>query len=190
MRVWINHCEGVGCRVKTTGVNISAKLTVRDLKCLVAEKLRKVVNSFYLVYNKNGLRVLLTDTFTLKFFGMKRVSIVNVFDIPHREIKDTHKTSAKPALESQGSLESQPSLLPKKHRKPRKSLKSPESLESEPYLLPQRSSESVESQDIVIEAEDLLTITRKRSHIYTSQNIIPNKLLYNLLEQSIEVTFT
>lgn len=163
MRIWINHIEGVGCRVKTTGINISAKLTVRDLKCIVAEKLRKVVNSFYLVYNKNGFRVLLTDTFTLKFFDMKRVSVVNVVDLPQKESKDSKRMSVrsfKPVLES---------------------IPSNELLDSQHYSQPQAPKE---------ESKDQVIMTRKRSQIYSDQNIIPNQFIYNLLEQSIEVTYT
>ena len=98
MRIWINHYEGPGSKLKTTAINTSAKVTVRELKCIVAEKLRKIVNSFYLVYVKNGSKVLLTETFTLKFFDMKRVSVVTVVDICKKESKDIPniKTNAIP----------------------------------------------------------------------------------------------
>jgi hypothetical protein len=111
MRIWINHYEGPGSKLKTTAINISAKLTVRELKCIVAEKLRKMVNSFYLVYIKNGFKVLLTETFTLKFFDMKRVSVVTVVDILKNESKDIQREQLNTVPEANSESEMRSSLI-------------------------------------------------------------------------------
>lgn len=100
MRIWINYYEGPGSKLKTTAINISAKLSVRELKCIVADKVSKMVNSFYLVYIKNGFKVLLTESFTLKFFDMKRVSVVTVVDIPKNQTESIQTTKNNTVPES------------------------------------------------------------------------------------------